>query len=70
MAFTLTLTGARCARQDSIHPHPPIIEKEQTFIPSKDWAEKIRKVYEVNLLLCPQCGAEMKIIAFIEDVKV
>jgi hypothetical protein len=30
----------------------------------------IRKVYEVNMLLCPECGAEMKIIAFIEDHKV
>jgi len=30
----------------------------------------IRKVYEVNPLLCHECGAEMKIIAFIEDHKV
>jgi len=27
----------------------------------------IRKVYEVDPLICPQCGAEMKLIAFIED---
>jgi hypothetical protein len=27
----------------------------------------IHKVYEVNPLLYPECGAEMKIIAFIED---
>jgi len=30
----------------------------------------IRNVYEVNPLLCPECGAEMKIIAFIEDPEV
>jgi len=30
----------------------------------------IRKVYEIDPLLCPQCGAEMKVIAFIEDHKV
>jgi len=30
----------------------------------------IRKVYEVDPLLCPQCGAEMKVISFIEDPKV
>jgi len=30
----------------------------------------VRKVYEVNPLLCPECGAEMKIITFIEDHKV
>ena len=33
-------------------------------------AEMTRKVYEVNPLLCPQCGAEMKVIAFIEKHKV
>jgi len=30
----------------------------------------IRKVYEVYPLLCPEWGAEMKIITFIEDHKV
>ncbi len=30
----------------------------------------IRKVYEINSLLCPHCSAEMKVIAFIEDHKV
>ena len=28
-----------------------------------------RKVYEINPLLCPQCGDQMRIIAFIEDHK-
>ena len=30
------------------------------------WAELIRRVYEVDPLLCPKCGNTMKIIAFIE----
>ncbi len=30
----------------------------------------IRKVYEINSLLCPHCGAETKVIAFIKDHKV
>ena len=30
----------------------------------------IRKVYEVNPLLCPRCGGQMRIIVFIEDHKV
>ena len=30
----------------------------------------IRKVYEVDPLLCPTCGGQMSIIAFIEDHKV
>jgi hypothetical protein len=32
-----------------------------------NWARLIRKVYEVDPLLCPECGGTMKIIAFIED---
>jgi len=30
----------------------------------------IRKVYEVDPLLCPRCGWQMSIIAFIEEHKV
>jgi hypothetical protein len=31
------------------------------------WARLLSKVYEVDPLVCPKCGAEMKIIAIIED---
>ena len=31
------------------------------------WAKLIRKVYEVDPLECPKCGAEMRVIALIED---
>ncbi len=30
-------------------------------------AKLIHRVYEVDTLLCPSCGAEMKILAFILD---
>ena len=30
----------------------------------------IRKVYEIDPLLCPICGSRMRIISFIEDYKV
>ena len=50
--------------------HPSSIEEEERFVPSKGWAEMIRKVYEVDPLLCPQCGGEMKVISFIKDHKV
>ena len=30
----------------------------------------IRKVYETDPLLCPSCGGQMRVIAFIEDHKV
>jgi hypothetical protein len=34
------------------------------------WARLIRKVFEVDPLLCGKCGAEMKIIAVLTDPKV
>ncbi len=30
----------------------------------------IRKVYEIDPLICPKCGGQMRIISFIEDYKV
>ncbi len=50
--------------------HPPIIEDEPLYVPSKGWAEMIRKVYEVDPLLCPSCGGQMRVISFIEEPKV
>jgi len=44
-----------------------IIEDETSFVPSRGWARMIRKVYEVNPLLCPSCGGKMLIISFIEE---
>jgi hypothetical protein len=57
-------------KKKALPPHPPIIEEEQPFIPSKGWAEMIRKVYETDPLLCPRCGGQMKVISFIENLKV
>ncbi len=31
------------------------------------WAKLIRKVFEIDPLLCPECGAQMRVIALIED---
>jgi len=47
-----------------------IVEDELRRLPSKGWAEMIRKVYEVDPLTCVQCGATMKIIAFLTDYAV
>ncbi len=44
-----------------------IMEGELRPIPAKGWAEMIRKVYEVDPMVCPQCGGTMKIIAFLTD---
>jgi hypothetical protein len=50
--------------------HPPIIEDDPAYVLSKGWAEMIRKVYEIDPLLCPSCGGKMSIISFIDDHKV
>ena len=34
---------------------------------SSTWARLIKQVYEVDPLLCPRCGSEMKVIALILD---
>ncbi len=47
-----------------------IVEDKLRCIPSKGWAEMIRKVYEVDPMLCPNCGGKMKVISFLTDVSV
>jgi len=46
--------------------HPLIIEDDPTYVPAKGWAEMIRKVYEVDPLICPTCGGKMRIIRHLE----
>jgi hypothetical protein len=47
-----------------------MIEKELRPIPSKGWADMIRKVYEVDPMVCPKCGGKMRVIAFLTDYAV
>ena len=42
-------------------------EEDRKPVPSKGWAAMIRKVYEVDPILCPKCGGTMKVVAFITD---
>ena len=45
-------------------------EDGPAYVPSKGWAEMIRKVYEVDPLLCPSCGSRMSVVSFIEELKI
>jgi hypothetical protein len=47
-----------------------VVDKELRRLPSKGWAEMIRKVYEVDPMICPKCGGAMKVIAFITEYAV
>jgi hypothetical protein len=42
-------------------------EEDRKPVPSKGWAAMIRKVYEVDPMICPKCGGTMKVVAFITD---
>ena len=39
-------------------------------LPSKGWAEMIRKVYEVDPRVCFQCGSQMKVTSLLIDYPV
>ncbi len=54
-------------RKREVAPSRPLIIEDKQYIPSRGWAEMIKKVYEVDPLICPSCGGQMRIIAFIED---
>ncbi len=56
----------------TIHQAFPLqmVEEPLRPIPSKGWAEMIHKVYEVDPLVCPRCGGQMKVIAFLTDYAV
>jgi hypothetical protein len=34
------------------------------------WADLLRRVYKIDVLLCPSCGGRMRVIAFLSDPKV
>jgi hypothetical protein len=47
-----------------------IIGEEYPRVPRRGWAAMIRKVFETDPLLCPQCGGQIRAIAFITDFSV
>ncbi len=44
-------------------------EPRQVRKASKSWAALIKKIYEVDPLICPKCKGAMRIAAFITDSK-
>jgi len=46
---------------------PGYINVRGRIPPSKGWASIIRKVYEVDPIVCPKCGGQIKPVAFIND---
>ena len=48
-------------------PSPPLIIEDEQYVPSRGWAEMIKKAYEADPLICTSCRGQMRIIVFIED---
>jgi hypothetical protein len=47
-----------------------IVEEDPLPVPSKGWAEMIRKVYEANPMVYPRCGGRMRVVAFLTEYAV
>ena len=47
-----------------------IADYEPRNIPSPTWRECIKKIWEVDPLICPHCQTEMKIVSFITGYSV
>ncbi len=55
-------------RKTAVESHElKVIEEYLPRIPCKDWVEMIKKVYDVDPLICPECEGEMRIISFLTD---
>ncbi len=56
-------------------PKPPNPQEEKTknLEPNKramTWAQRLKRVFNIDIEQCPECGGKVKIIACIEDPKV
>jgi len=50
---------------------PAVMPNELSSKESRqNWARLIRKIYEVDPLVCPKCQGQMRIISFIEELAV
>jgi len=59
-------TASADPTQPSAVPASAIEEELSRAAARRRWAALIKRVYEVDPLVCPKCGGEMRVIAFIE----
>ena len=62
-------THRSSAGNDDLGFEPPSDENGEVGANARKraWARLLAKIYEVDPFVCPKCGAEMKVIAVIED---
>jgi hypothetical protein len=56
----------RLGPRASTRPPERLVTRSATSAPSGE-AGLIKRIYEVDPLMCPSCGSEMKVIAFITE---
>jgi hypothetical protein len=72
-AYSNASRGKRKKAAAPAEPSSPHEASEDAAIPDgpyraalrRRWAELIRRVYEVDPLICPRCGSQMRVIGFI-----
>lgn len=69
LGFYSNVTRGRLKKEED-GPQYHIIEDESPVGLNRSRARLIQKIYEVGPLICPKCGGDVRIIAFIEDYKV
>ncbi len=78
-AYSNASRGKRRLREETACPsgdgHAPSVRGKKDPGPDaralrRSWAQLLKRIYEVDPLVCPRCGSEMKVIAFIIDHEV
>ena len=70
--FAARTRGSHAAKKLKLKNVTPLLldePAEPKSLASKYWATWIKKIYNVDPLLCPKCQCQMKIVAFIHDPK-
>ncbi len=63
--------GASLAPGPDVHPPPPSSSVSPSLAAlRRGWAQLIRRVYEVDPLVCPPCQGVMRVVAFITEPRV
>jgi hypothetical protein len=58
---------AQLQGNDSAEVEEPVPPPPERAALRRRWAKLIRRVYEIDPLVCPRCGSEMRIVSFLTD---
>ena len=48
-------------RKHTTHPAPPLVETEHP-LPPLSWAERLKRVFKIDITQCPRCGGKLRVI--------